>query len=76
MDVFGLLKVYGSLAGIAGVAYAVIRQMFAFAWRLAKVEEQGERHAVAITKLEAPLNTMARAITRIETRLGMDEAGE
>lgn len=69
MDFWQFLKLYGPLAAIGGTGYALVRQMFLFAWRLAKVEERGERHEVELSGLQTPIDRMGKAVARIEAQL-------
>lgn len=68
-DIWTIIKMYGPLAAIAGGVYAVLRQIYAYAWRLAKVEERSERHEEVLDGLKAPLDAMGRSVVRIEAQL-------
>jgi len=69
MDFWQFMKLYGALAALAGVGFALIKQMFSFVWRLSKVEEQGARHEDILDGLKTPIDKMGRSISRIEAKL-------
>ena len=69
MDIWEVIKLYGPLAALTGGTFALVKQMFAYAWRLAKVEEQSERHEETLDGLKAPIDQMGKAVVRIEQQL-------
>lgn len=69
MDFWEFLKQYGTMATLAGGAFAVVKQMFAFAWRLAQVEQQSQRHEETLDGLKAPIDKVSRSVIRIEEQL-------
>lgn len=69
MDFWEFLKQYGSLAALAGGGFAVLRQMFSYAWRLAQVEQNVERHEEVLDGLKQPIDVMGKSVIRIEEQL-------
>ena len=69
MDIWEVVRLYGPLAAIAGGVYAVLRQIYSYAWRLAKVEERSERHEATLSGIQGPIDKMGKSVARIEAQL-------
>lgn len=52
MDILKFLVYAGPLAALCGGAYAVVREVFKYGWRLAQVEVQAKDTAEAVVGLE------------------------
>lgn len=73
--VVDVLQTYGTLAALAGGAWAVLQQIWRFTWRLATVESRSIRNTEAIERLEEPMRQLGLGVARIEAHLEADRDG-
>lgn len=62
MDFLKFLEYAAPVAMLAGGAFAVIKEMFRYGWRLAQVEQQARTTSDSVTKIL----TLLECVTRIE----------